>query len=206
MRTAWRVVRSGAWKGNRARYEWNGERTQEKRGGEIENERAGLSCSASLPRGPFYIRPGLSPHLVSVEAVVEVPRYRHLLARFSRTIGADDRVYRCGNRVVVVVLCGTRSVLSEKWLIVDPRVSSDVAASDVLAESSGAKDAVSSLSGMSSFFLFSRGCYPTGLHEGRSGGRSGYTKDWNLWEAGTEECDRNVKPKTSRSLLNCKNA
>lgn len=42
---------------------------------EEQGQRAGLSCSVGSPTDPFYIRPRLSPHFVSVEAAVEVPRY-----------------------------------------------------------------------------------------------------------------------------------
>jgi len=47
---------------------------------EEQRQQAGLSCSVGSPTDPFYIRPRLSPHFVSVEAAVEVPRYGHLSA------------------------------------------------------------------------------------------------------------------------------
>lgn len=69
------MVKSGLYmEGESRRTERNFNRREEQR------QRVGLSCSVGSPTDPFYIRPGLSPHFVSVEAAVEVPRYGHLSA------------------------------------------------------------------------------------------------------------------------------
>lgn len=70
------VVKSGLWKG-----ESSTRKTERNFNYQVEQrQRTGLSCSVGSPTDPFYIRPRLSPHFVSVEAAVEVPRYGHLSA------------------------------------------------------------------------------------------------------------------------------
>lgn len=72
-----------------------------------ERWHVGLSCSVNLPRDPFYIRPRLSPYLVSVVAAVEVPRYRHLSA--SRDLNSADDRKSGRNRVLCETSCSWKS-------------------------------------------------------------------------------------------------
>lgn len=149
-----------------------------------QRQRAGLSCSVGSPTDPFYIRPRLSPHFVSVEAAVEVPRYGHLSA--SRYLERDPnsvdnwKLYYVGHRALekVILDCCV-------WC---------------LAELPGAKDAVSSQL-VHSFFRRverDRGCWPVSFNVEVEVWYSRLVGERNLFSI---ECEGNINLKISRSLL-----